>query len=175
MTHIDSNPPKNLCNSAILDSGVTGSFLAFDAPCIHKEKALYPVSVTLPDGTIIKSIHTVILALPGLPAAANQAHLFPNHFKHSLISVGHLCDHGCEVILSAPSVTVSKEGLSLFVKWSDYYTGLWRVDLSSRTIGTPSSQNAANNVYEQRSIGDTIAYLHAACFSPVKDTWLSAI
>jgi hypothetical protein len=116
-----------------------------------------------------------MLALPGLPPAANQSHLFPCHFKHSLISVGHLCDHGCEVSLSAPSVTVSKEGLSLFVGWRDYSTGLWRVDLSSRPIGAPSSQNAANNVYEKRSMEDTIAYLHAACFSPVKDTWLSDI
>jgi hypothetical protein len=30
-------------------------------------------------------------------------------------------------------------------------------------------------VYEKRSISDTIAYLHATCFSPVKDTWIKAI
>jgi hypothetical protein len=53
--------------------------------------------------------------------------------------------------------------------------GLWRVDLSSQPIRAPSSQNAANNVYEQRSMEDTIAYLDAACFSPVKDTWPCAI
>jgi hypothetical protein len=35
--------------------------------------------------------------------------------------------------------------------------------------------NTAHNVYKQRSISDTIAYLHAALFSPVKDTWISAI
>jgi hypothetical protein len=38
-----------------------------------------------------------------------------------------------------------------------------------------SRHNAAHNVYTQRSISDTISYLHAACFSPVKDTWISAI
>jgi hypothetical protein len=32
-----------------------------------------------------------------------------------------------------------------------------------------------NNVYEKRSISDTIAYLHATCFSPVIDTWIKAI
>jgi hypothetical protein len=116
-----------------------------------------------------------MLVLPGLLPAANQAHLFANHLKHSLISVGHLCDHGCEVSFSASIVTVSKDGLSLFVGWRDNSTGLWRVDLSGQPIGAPSIQNAANNVYEERSIEDTIAYLHAACFSPVKDTWLSAI
>jgi hypothetical protein len=116
-----------------------------------------------------------MLSLPGLPTSVNQAHLFPNHFKHSLISVGNLCGHGCEVSFSTPSVTVSKEGLALFVGWRDYSTGLWRVDLSNLPIGTPSNQNAANDVYEQGSMEDTIAYLHAVCFSPVKDTWLSAI
>jgi hypothetical protein len=30
-------------------------------------------------------------------------------------------------------------------------------------------------MFPRRSISDTIAYLHAACFSPVKDTWISAI
>jgi hypothetical protein len=114
MTYLNSNPPNNLCNSAILDSDATGNFLAFDAPCIHKEKALHPLSITLPDGTIIESTNTSMFALPGLPPAANQAHLFPNHFKHSLILVGHLCYHGCEVIFYDPSVTVSKEGLSLY-------------------------------------------------------------
>jgi hypothetical protein len=92
-----------------------------------------------------------------------KTHLFPNHFKHSLISVAHLCDHGCEAIFSAPRVTASKGGLSLFVGWRAYSTILWRIDLS------------VNNLYKQRPIEDTIAYLHAACFIPVKDTWISAI
>jgi hypothetical protein len=175
MTYLSSTPPNNLFNSAILDSGATGNFLTFDAPCIHKEKALHPLSVTLPDGTIIESTHTAILALPDLPPSANKAQLFPSHFKHSLISVGHLCDHGCEVSFSAPIVTVRKGGTPLFVGWRDYSTGLWKIDLSVKPIFTVSRHNSANNVYEQHSISDTIAYLHAACFSPVKDTWINAI
>jgi hypothetical protein len=158
-----------------LDSGATGNFLAFDEPCIHKEKALRPLSVTLTDGTIIESTHNYILTLPGIPPSANKAHLFPSHFKHSLISVGHLYNHGYEVSFSAPIVTVRKGGTSLFVGCRDYSTGLWRIDLSVKPIDTVSSHNSANNVYEQRSISDTIAYLHAACFSPVKDTWINAI
>jgi hypothetical protein len=75
----------------------------------------------------------------------------------------------------APIVTVRKGGTSLFVGWRDYSTGLWRIDLSVKPIGTVSSHNSANNVYEQHLISDTIAYLHAACFSPVKDTWINAI
>jgi hypothetical protein len=36
-------------------------------------------------------------------------------------------------------------------------------------------ENYARNVYEQKSIQETISYLHACCFSPVQDTWLEAI
>jgi hypothetical protein len=158
-----------------LDSGATGNFLAFDAPCISKTKTLNPLSVTLSDGTIIQSTHTVILSLPGLPPSANKAHLFPSHFKHSLISVGHLYNHGCEVVFPAPIVTVRKGGTSLFVGWRDRSSGLWRIDLTGQLTNTLSRPNAAKHVYEKHSISDTIAYLHAACFSHVKDTWIKAI
>jgi hypothetical protein len=36
-------------------------------------------------------------------------------------------------------------------------------------------KHSAHNVYEQKSIKDTITYLHACCFSPVTDTWLKSI
>jgi cell wall assembly regulator SMI1 len=36
-------------------------------------------------------------------------------------------------------------------------------------------EHYAHNVYEQKSIQDTITYLHACCFSPVQDTWIKAI
>jgi hypothetical protein len=123
--YLDSTPPNNLCNSsAILESVATGNFLVFDARCVSKKKTLHALSVTLPDGTIIHSTHTAILSLPGLPPYANKEHLFPNHFKHSLISAGHICDHVYEVYFSAPIVTVRKGGTSLFVSWRDHSTGL---------------------------------------------------
>jgi hypothetical protein len=175
MTYINSTPPNNLCNSAILDSGATGNLLAFDAPYVHKEKELHPLFITLPDGTITESTHTATLALPGLPRSANKAHLFPSNFKHSLIPVGHLCDHGCEMLFSASIVTVNKGGTSIFVGWRDYSTSLWRIDLAVKPDFTVSHHNAAHNVHEQRSMSDTITHLHASCFSPVKDTWNNAI
>jgi hypothetical protein len=33
----------------------------------------------------------------------------------------------------------------------------------------------ANNVHEMRNQSDLVAYLHRACFSPVRSTWLKAI
>jgi hypothetical protein len=36
-------------------------------------------------------------------------------------------------------------------------------------------EHSAHNVYEQKSIQDTIKYLHACCFSPVTETWIKSI
>jgi hypothetical protein len=79
------------------------------------------------------------------------------------------------VSFSAPIATVNKGGTSLFVGRRDYSTGIWIIDLAVKPVCTVSRHNSAYNVYEQRSISDTIDYLHAACFSPVKDTWINAI
>jgi hypothetical protein len=79
------------------------------------------------------------------------------------------------VSFSAPIVTVRKGGTSLFFGWRDHSTGLWRIDLTGQPTSTISRPDEANNVYEKRSISDTIAYLHATCLSPVKDTWIKAI
>ena len=38
-----------------------------------------------------------------------------------------------------------------------------------------TKKEEANNVYELSKQGDIIKYLHRACFSPCKDTWLRAI
>jgi hypothetical protein len=36
-------------------------------------------------------------------------------------------------------------------------------------------EHSAHNVYEQKSIQDSISYLHACCFSPITDTWIKSI
>jgi hypothetical protein len=55
-------------------------------------------------------------------------------------------------------------------------SGMWRpppLESSISLQGAP--EHYAQNVYEQKSIQDTITYLHACCFSPVKYTWLKDI
>ena len=141
----------------------------------NKKVATNPMEVKLPNGDFIRSTHTATLDIPALPASAKEAHIFPHHFQHSLMSVGHLCDNGCDVHFSAAVVTVKRKGDVIFEGWRDEESGLWRVDLMQPAKTTPAQKPSANNVYEQRSVEDTIAYLHAACFSPVKDTRIKAI
>ncbi len=71
----------------------------------------------------------------------------------------------------------------------DNRTGLWQLDLNpaspskapSPSTNTANSTyeinfvNSANSVYELVKQGDIVKYLHQACGSPVKSTWLKAI
>jgi hypothetical protein len=49
---------------------------------------------------------------------------------------------------------------------------LWRVDLKQRF---ETNQVQCNHAHDKSNQKDLINYLHAACFSPVKSTWITAI
>jgi hypothetical protein len=49
---------------------------------------------------------------------------------------------------------------------------LWRVDLKQRF---ETNQVQCNHAHDNSNQKDLINYLHAACFSPVKSTWITSI
>jgi hypothetical protein len=49
---------------------------------------------------------------------------------------------------------------------------LWRVDLKQKF---ETNQVQCNHAHDNSNQKDLINYLHAACFSPVKSTWITAI
>ena len=55
---------------AILDSGATSHFLVTAAPTASVQVATNPLTVTIPDGSKVKSTHTCTLAIPELPPKA---------------------------------------------------------------------------------------------------------
>ena len=59
-------------------------------------EAIVPVNVELPDSTIIKSTHEGELPIPSLPKEFRKADIFPDLQDTCLVSVGMLCDAGCE-------------------------------------------------------------------------------
>jgi hypothetical protein len=54
----------------------------------------------------------------------------------------------------------------------DPQSGLWRVNLKNAETAIQSTCNHAHDTSNQKQL---IHYLHAACFSPVKYTWIAAI
>jgi hypothetical protein len=126
----------------------------------------------MPNGTTIQSSHTCNLLLIDLPPQARQAHILPGLVHNSLISVGQLCDNECSVTFTEDQVTVSRNGKNVMHGSRDPKSRLWRVDLKQK-IEPEIAQ--CNHAHDNNNHKDLINYLHAACFSPVKSTWIMAI
>ena len=71
--------------------------LALGASVRTVKAAKKPISVTIPDGDQVHSIHIGDLSMSLLPAAAQFCHIIPGFVKSSLISVVKLCKAGCDV------------------------------------------------------------------------------
>jgi hypothetical protein len=94
--------------TAILDSGCTGPFLLINAPCHNKIRSQYPLRVRLPNGETMDLTHSS-LDIPELSEAAYVVHVFADMANHYLISVGQMCNEGCErVIMSLSGLTGSQ-------------------------------------------------------------------
>jgi hypothetical protein len=86
-----------------------------------------------------------------------------------------MCDSGCSVTFTATNVTVTDGGTTVLTGTRDKQSNLWSVPLNPTPPLNGGQKHSAHNVYEQKSIQDTITYLHACCFSPVTDAWLKSI
>jgi hypothetical protein len=126
----------------------------------------------MPDGTTIQSSHTCNLLLTDLPHQARQARILPGLVHNSLISMEQLCDNECSVTFTQDRVTVSTNGKYVMYGSRDPKSSLWRVDLKQNM--TPKIAQC-NHAHDNNNRKDSINYLHAACFSPVKSTWIKAI
>jgi hypothetical protein len=157
---------------AILDSSCTSNFLSATAPCNNKQEAHIPLSVNMPNGTTIQLSHTCDLLLAYLPPQARKAHILPGLVHNSLISVGQLWDNGCNVTFTQEQITVSRDGKCVMYESRDPKSRLWRVDLKNK-FETKHAQ--CNHAHDSSNQKDLINYLHAACFSPVKSTCITAI
>ena len=63
----------------------------------------------MPNGEIITSTHTALLSKTDLTIEARKAHLFPGLNK-SLLSIGTLCDHGCQAVFDDNKVLILNKG-----------------------------------------------------------------
>jgi hypothetical protein len=126
----------------------------------------------MPNGTTIQSSHTCDLLLSDLPPQTRKAHILSGIVHNSLISVGQLCDNGYSVTFTQEQVTVSKNGKCVMYGSRDPRSCSWRVDLKQKF---ETNQVQFNHAHDKSNQKDLINYLHAACFSPVKSTWIAAI
>jgi hypothetical protein len=78
----------------------------------------------------MQSTHEADLDIPNLPGAARHVHLVPALKSMSLISIGQLCNAGCNVTFDATIIQVhyNDQPILTGTRWPD--TKLWHLDLA---------------------------------------------
>jgi hypothetical protein len=161
-------PPSS--SQGILDSGCTSNLITPFTPCIDKVPTSRGLRVGIPNGQIMQATHNATLDLRHLPIPLNpharSASVQPD-LRKSLISLGQLCDHGCDyVLLDRHYASVIKDGVTSVIGLRNPTTGMWLVDLEPS--GTPSPlpthhptyQHYAHSAYEQKTKVQLIDFLH---------------
>ena len=120
-------------NLAVADTSMTGHYLTLDLPCDNKQQAVHPLPIQMPNGEIITSSHTSLLSHQDLPIKSCKAHLFPGLDK-ALLSIGTLCNRGCEATYNYKSVLILNKGIGKVIMKGTRHPGtnLYMLNLTQR-------------------------------------------
>ena len=138
-------------------------------PATNKHELKTPIAIRNPNGTIMCATEAGDLDMPLLPSKARKAYIVPALDSTTLISIGQLCDAGCEAIFTASALKVyHQERLVLQGKRSQD-TKLWHLSL-------PAKQHSERACH----VGNTgpaelVTFTHAALFSPAISTLQKAL
>jgi hypothetical protein len=138
-----------------------------------------PISICLPDDSFITSSHTCNIDIPSLPSTATEGHLFPEMGPTALLSIGKLCDAGCEATFNAHHCDITFMGDTILVGTRSQSTDkLWHLHQQPTTPKDallPPEHNCDTNRHLANLIttntasakpADLILFAHAAFFSP---------
>ena len=107
----------------------------------------------MPNGEIIKSTHTALLAHQDIPFQSSQAYLFPG-LKEALLSIGTLCKHGLEATFNDKSVHIKNKQSGKTIMREKLYarTNLYMLSLTQKnnlmTESTTPDKYFAGSAYE---------------------------
>jgi hypothetical protein len=162
--------------SLIADTGSTAHFGTTDLPVLNKRPASTPLAIRNPNGNIMYSTHVAELDLPLLPLAARQVHIVPDLTAHTLVSIGLLCDAGCDVTFNASDVTVQYNQVTVLQGKRTATTGLWHFAMPTPAPTSPPVPCAhAMSAIGSATPAELVAFAHAALFSPALSTLAIAL
>jgi hypothetical protein len=81
---------------AVANTGATSLFVMEGLKMSNVQIATNPLSIYLPDGAIIKSMHMCDIIIPGLPTVLT-GHIVQGLTMTSLVGIRILCNAGCTV------------------------------------------------------------------------------
>ena len=157
----------------IADTGCTSHFGSPTTPVTDAKPANPPILVRNPNGTIMESSHEAKLNIPGLPAEARHIHILPDLESDPLLSIGQLCDAGCDVAFDKDIVTVTHDDETVLTGNRTADTRLWNVPVPTE-IAAPAKHTAGAAI-DMPTTADQVAYAHASLFSPALSTLDAAL
>ena len=104
-------PPPSIDQTTIADIGASSHYLRPNDPHFKSGINKPPITVGLPNGNLLQSTtqEACQLSLPQLPEQARYAHIIPGITHISLVSIGKLCDAGCEATFDEAEVKIIKK------------------------------------------------------------------
>jgi len=85
--------------------------------------ATHPLTINLPDGTMVKSTRICDLEIPGLPYVL-EGHIVPDLTVASLVGIRILCKLGCTVLFTDTACCVKYQGKVILTGYKDPSTDL---------------------------------------------------
>jgi hypothetical protein len=95
--------------------------------------ATNPLTINLPDGTMVKSTHICDLEIPGLPYVL-EGHIVPDLTVASLVGKRILCKLGCTVLFTDTACYVRYQGKVILMRYKDPSTDLWVLPITPDAI-----------------------------------------
>ena len=182
-THCRSPPPF----TRIIDTGTSHHNLALgdSNPKHYTPYATNTPQVMIPNGTNITAHAKYNLQLPHVSKQASEADILPT-FKHSLISVGQLCDDNCTATFSKHRCTIYNQHNELVITGiQNPDTGLYEQEMTITThrhrhkeripVRYKRQTQKANATLPTKNLQEQIKYLHQCAFSPTTRTWIKAV
>ena len=95
---------------AVADTGATSVMIMKKTSNMQNVRlGTSPITINLPDGTIVKSTHICDLKIPGLPYVL-EGHIVPDLTVASLVGIRILCKLGCTVLFTDTACYVRYKG-----------------------------------------------------------------
>ncbi len=126
-------------NLAVADTGAMSIFVMDGVDVENKQVATKPLTVNLPDGRKVKSMHVCDINIPGLPITLT-GHIIPDLEIALLIGIRPLCKVGCKVSFDNEKCDVVYEGRVILRGYKDPSTDLWTLPITKEGMRTTPSQ-----------------------------------
>ena len=139
----------------------------------------------IPNGTNITTCAKYNLQLPHVSEQASETDILPT-FKHSLISIGQLCDDGCTATFSKHGCTIyNKNKKPVITGIQNPETRLYEQDMTIQNtrhrpknnipVRNKRKKQESNAMLPIKNLQEHIKYLHQCTFSPTTRIWIQAI